>query len=589
MNRRNIFYNNYLNEETLALKNVMGNEYTELLDDTTNIIEVIAKISGDANRIRIDLGVDVEVLYLNYAIITLDRAKLLQLYSHPQIESLELPKSLHFETSYNLLTTCIKSVQDKDYFDLRGKDVIVAVIDSGIDFTHKDFTNEDGTSRILYIWDQTADGVPPEGFLSGAEYNNEEINIALTNAFPFQVIPIIDTNGHGTAVAGIAAGNGRTSNGENMGVAPESDIIAVKVGTKGYRSFARTTELMRALKYVIEKAIQLNKPIAINISFGTNNGSHRGLSIFETYITDISTIWKNVIVIPTGNEGSAGHHFQGLIESNQNKEIEFFTSAGLSQFYITFWKNFVDDLTVEIIFPGGFSSGIIGIESQVKTVRHNDVILTVIYGQPSRYSEAQEIYFNFTAAEGTGTIPAGVWKLIVRAGNVVDGQLEMWLPTTEEVTEKTFFTTPSINNTLTIPSTARKVITVAGYNDKVGNIAEFSGRGNINTALPNPDIAAPAVDIISTKIGGGYDSFTGTSMAAPFVTGSAALMMQWGIVNNNDPFLYGERVKAFLRLGASRQRNLRYPNPLFGYGVLCLSNTMNYLEEYKYGGNILWR
>jgi len=589
LNSRNTLNNDYLNEEALALRNVKGNEYTELLEGTTNIIEVIAKFNGDANKIREDLDVEVEVLYANYAIITLSRDKLPKLYSHPQIESLELPKSLHFETSYNLLTTCIKSVQDKDYFNLRGKDVIVAVIDSGIDFTHKDFTNEDGTSRILYIWDQTADGSPPEGFSSGAEYNNEEINVAIANAFPFQVIPIIDTNGHGTAVAGIAAGNGRSSNGENTGVAPESDIIVVKIGTRGYRSFARTTELMRALKYVIDKAVQLSKPIAINISFGTNDGSHRGQSIFETYITDVASVWKSVIVIPTGNEASAGHHFQGIITSNQEKEIEFFTSGGLSQFYMTFWKNFVDELTVEIIFPGGRSSGIIGIESQVKTVRHDNVVLTVIYGQPSHFSDAQEIYFNFHAAEGTGTIPASVWKLIVRAGNVIDGQIEIWLPTTEEVSEDTFFSTPSINNTLTIPSTARRVITVAGYNDKVGNIAEFSGRGNINTALPNPDIAAPAVDIISTKIGGGYDSFTGTSMAAPFVTGSAALMMQWGIVNNNDPFLYGERVKSFLRLGATRQRNVRYPNPLFGYGVLCLSNTMDYLEQYKYGGNILWR
>ncbi len=587
MNIRNVYYNNYLNETAFFLESDMDNQFNKLIDDKSNIIEVIAKFSGDLNQIVEELGAEVEILYSGYAIITIEKNKLQKLYSYPQIENLELPKSLHFESYFNLLTTCIKSVQDRDSFNLRGKGVIVAIIDSGIDFTHKDFTNEDGTSRILYIWDQTADGNPPEGFSSGAEYNNETINVALNNKFPFQVIPTIDTNGHGTAVSGIAAGNGRTSNGENMGVAPESDLIVVKVGTKGYKSFARTTELMRAIKYVIDKALQLSKPVAINISFGTNDGSHTGQSIFETYITDVTAIWKTVIVIPTGNEGAAGHHYQGQISSNQEKEIEFFTSEGLSQFYITMWKNFADNLTVEVIFPGGGSSGIIGIESQLKTVRQDNVELTVIYGQPNHYSYGQEIFFYFTAAEGT--IGAGVWKLIIRSGDVVDGRIEMWLPTIEEVTEKTFFSSPSINNTLTIPSTARKIITVSGFNDKIGNIAEFSGRGSINRELPNPDIAAPAVDIISTKIGGGYDSFTGTSMAAPFVTGSAALMMQWGIVNKNDPFLYGERVKAFLRLGAVRSRNIIYPNPLFGYGKLCLRNTMNYLEEYKYGGNVLWR
>ncbi len=587
MNRKNVNNNNYLNNKISALERPID-EYYNLIDENVDFIEVIARYTSDINAIINEFpNAEVEVLYYGYAIITIHKDELERLYSHPQIESLELPKSLYFETTFNLMTSCILSVQSQDTFDLKGKGVIVGVIDSGIDFTHRDFIDDNGKSRILYIWDQTAEGTPPAGFKSGAEYDNEAINLALSNEFPYQVIPIIDTNGHGTAVAGIAAGNGRSSNGENIGVAPEADLIVVKVGTRGYRSFARTTELMRAIKYVIEKSMMLNKPVAINISFGTNQGAHRGTSVLETFITDISAIWKTVIVIPTGNEGSSGHHYQGQLVSNQESTIEFFTSAGLMGFYLTLWKNFADSFTVEIIFPGGESSGIVGVESQLKTVRHGNVILTIIYTQPTHYSDRQEIFFNFTAAERT--INAGIWKLVIRSGEIVDGQIDIWLPTTEEVTEGTFFSNPSINNTMTIPSTSAKVIAVSGYNDRIGNIAEFSGRGNVNPELPNPDISAPAVGIISTKAGGGYDSFTGTSMAAPFVTGSAALMMQWGIVNNNDPFLYGERIKAFLRLGAARTRNVKYPNQLFGYGRLCLSNTMNYLEDYKFGGNILWR
>lgn len=550
-------------------------------------VEVIAKFGGDIDQIAIDLQAEIEVLMQGYAIITIDKSKILKLYSYTQIENLEFPKNLYITSQFNLISTCVSSVQDNRNLNLTGRGVVVAVIDSGIDYTHFDFRNKDGSSRILYIWDQTAMGSPPMGFTSGAEYSQEMINNALNSENPFMVVPTIDKSNHGTAVAGIAAGNGATGNGSNIGVAPEAELIIVKAGSKGFGSFARTTELMRGVKYVIDKARQLNKPVAINMSFGTNNGSHKGDSLFESYLSDISTVWKTSIVIPTGNEGSAGHHCYEKIESNQTREIRFVTIEGLNKFYISMWKNFVDTLSVELVFPDGNSSGIVSIGSQIKTVRIDNVKLTIIYGQPSYYSSSQEIYFNLEAI--TGAISGGAWVLNIISEKIVEGDIDLWLPTIEEVTIDTRFANPTNYNTMTIPSTAQKVIKVAGYNDRVNNITEFSGIGNINPVLPNPDLAAPASKILTVKNGGGYDSFTGTSMAAPFVTGSAALMMQWGIVNKNDPFLYGERIKAFLRLGATRRPKDLYPNPEFGYGTLCLSNTMIFLERYQWGGFDIWQ
>ncbi len=560
--------------------------YSSSGDDNPDKVELIVKFNGDIQKLATGLNAEVEILYQNYAIITIEKEKIPQLYAYVEIENIELPKIVSFEANLNLVSTCVKSVQDANSYNLTGKGTIVAIIDSGIDYTHKDFQNEDGTTRILYLWDQTISGAPPEGFLSGAEYTREQINEALESENPFDVIPSTDTNGHGTAVAGIAVGNGRESGGENTGVAPEADIISVRIGSRGLKSFARTTEIMRGLKYVIGKAKAVKKPVAVNISVGTNNGAHNGTSLFETYISDISADWKTVIVVPTGNEGSAGHHFESKIETGETKEIEFFTAPGIDNFYISLWKNFTDSFKVQMVFPDESVSEIIGIENQVETIRKENLTLSVIYGQPTHYSKNQEIFFNAQAT--TGTISPGVWKLRIIADKIVDGNLEMWLPTTEEVTEKTFFSYATIDHTLTIPSTAAKVITVAGYNDRLGSVAQFSGRGSAGLELSKPDIAAPAVGIISTMKGGGYDTFTGTSISAPFVAGAAALMMQWGVVNKNDLFLYGERVKAFLRLGARRSPIRNYPNNFSGYGTLCVKNTMDYLVKYKLGGITPW-
>lgn len=555
-------------------------------DMLNNNWEVIVKYHGDLAPIARDISASIELLGRGYAIITLARSNIGRLYLYPQIEHIELPKRLSIEGPYNLVSTCIRNVQSASTYGLTGRGVIVAIIDSGIDYTHPDFQTEDGSSRILYIWDQTASGAPPAGFSQGIEYTQSQLTDALRTGEPLAVIPNVDTNGHGTAIAGIAVGNGRASRGENIGVAPEADIISVKLGTRGFQSFARTTELMRAIKYVLQKAQQLERPIAINISFGTNNGSHLGVSLFETYISDMAMEWKTSIIVPTGNEGYAGHHYAGEVSSSQTFEIDFFTAPGINSFFICLWKNIVDIFSVEIVFPNGRTTGVIGIEKQIKVVRDGNIIASVIYGQPSHYSANQEIYFNFESTGGP--IGSGLWKLRIIAERIVDGRVDLWLPTLEEVTADTFFSGAMQYNTQTIPSTARRVISVAGYNDRLGSISEFSGRGNQNQALPNPDLAAPAVDILSAKTGGGYDSFTGTSIAAPFVTGSAALMMQWGIVNGNDPFLYGERIRAFLRLGANRSKN-EYPNPSFGYGTLCLNTTVQYLEQYRWGGMEVWQ
>lgn len=568
--------NNFLNRSFLS--NFSGTELEAGYNSTNKLWEVIIKYNGDILRVSEELDVEVEILSENYAIVTLPIEKISLLYDYSEVEHIETPKILSLNLLQEITQSCISAVKSPNQFDLTGKGTAIAIVDSGIDYTHPDFINDDGTSRIVALWDQTAEGSPPKGFTHGAEYLREQINDALKSSDPFSIVPQRDEVGHGTAVAGIAAGNGRASAGINVGVASEADLIIVKLGEKGYPSFARTTELMRALKYVIDKSREMLLPVSVNISYGSNDGPHNGQSLFERYIDNMAEKWKCVITVSAGNEAAAGHHYRGQISSNENQDVTFFYSGEDRSFYVALWKNFTDDFTVELVLPNGGSTGEILPYELTRAYKVNNTYVYISYGQPQFYNSFQEIFFQINTS-GQDNI-SGVFTIKIRAAEIVDGVYDIYLPTTEEVGTQTAFTFPEEDSTITIPSTAQRVITVGSYDSSRETVSEFSGRGfTINVVYTKPDLLAPGVNVLTTQVNGGYASYTGTSFSAPFVAGSAALMMQWGIVEGHDPFLYGERVKAYLKRGAKRRPVLRFPNNDWGYGALCLYKTMSLLRS----------
>lgn len=558
-------------------------------DEELNLWDVIVKYSGEETVLAGE-RVTVVPLLGGYAIVTLPEQLLESYAARPQVEFMEKPKRLYFSTFQAKGASCISSVQGGGTLPgigaagLTGNGILVGVVDSGVDYRHPDFCNPDGSTRILKLWDQGAmpggqsDGRvrrPPEGYSLGVEYTREMINaaLALSPSEGYRIVPERDLSGHGTSVLGIAAGNGRASDGVNSGVAYESDMMVVKLGAPRENSFPRTTELMQGIDYLVRQSLALGRPMAINLSFGNNYGSHRGDSLLETYIDTVANMGRLVICAGTGNNGNDNLHTSGQILERETQEIELGVSPYEPVLNVQLWKAYSDEMEIYLEHPSGTRIGPLYEELGPQRYRAGDTEILIYYGKPGPFQITQEIYFDFIPRGNY--VDSGVWKILLRGRRIREGEYYLWLPGGAVLNPSTGFFLPQAEGTLTIPSTASRVITVGAYDSRLNAYADFSGRGSVNLVYRKPDLAAPGVNITAPVPGGSYAPVTGTSFAAPFVTGAAALLMQWGIIMGNDPFLYGEKVKAYLRRGAKPLAGFgRYPNEEIGYGVLCVRDSL---------------
>lgn len=543
-------------------------------DREEQVWELIIRYFGDLTSLR-DLAETVVELYGGYAIVTVAESNIDALADMPQVEFIEKPKRLFFQIANGKRVSCITSVQTRN-FGLFGEGVLIGIIDTGIDYANIVFRNPDGTSRIKNLWDQTVPGNPPAGYAAGSEYTQEQINQALqapTREERMAIVPSTDPTGHGTAVAGIAAG-GEAENGVS-GVATASELIVVKLGIPREEGFPRTTELMQAVDYVIKKAMEYQRPIAVNISSGNTYGSHHGDSLLERFIDDMSNVWKSVICIGTGNEAAGAGHTSGRILDDQEQVIQLAIQEREPAINAQIWKAYEDIMEISIISPSGVRIGPLQEILGPQRFDIGNTQLLLYYGEPSPYSVRQEIFIDFLPKNTY--IDSGVWRILLTPRQIVDGEFELWLPSANVLNVGTGFLYPQNSMTMTIPSTAARSIAVGAYNGLTFSLADFSGQGYPGEdPRVKPDLVAPGVNINAPVPGGGpSQNFTGTSFAVPFVTGGAALLMEWGMVKGNDPYLYGEKVRAYLRRGARPLPGFsEYPNAQVGYGVLCVRDSI---------------
>lgn len=567
--------------------------------EETRTWELIVKYNGNLSKAVSGLPVTaeeliVEELIAGYGLLTVPEDLVDTVSRLPQIEYVEKPKRLFFSMADGKEVSCVLPVTKRQPF-LSGKGILLAVIDSGINYTNRNFRNADGSTRILSLWDQTVSPdaekgfFPPEGFQTGTEFTREQINAALREADllrQYELVPSRDSSGHGTAVAGIAAGaaanvTGGTANNNYEGVAPESELLIVKLGTPRENSFPRTTEMMRAVTYVVRKAQSINRPVAINLSFGNTYGAHDGSSLLERFLDNAAEIGRTVICVGSGNEGASAGHREGRVNVGETAATELSVGAYETAFSVQLWKTYTDVFRITLRSPGGQEFSFSTEKGGEITWEAERTRILIYVGEPSPYAVEQEIYFDFIPENLY--ISPGIWSFLIGTQEK-ESSFYFYLPSQAARNQNTRFFEPNPNLTLTIPSTASKVITVGAYDSTYDAYADFSGRGYryaerdiglLAAGAAKPDLAAPGVNITAPDIYGGYRSFTGTSFATPFVTGAAALLMEWGIVQGNDAFLYGEKVKAYLRRGARKIRGEEfYPNDRVGYGALCVADSI---------------
>ena len=539
-------------------------------------------------------GVQLTRLLGGYAIAVLSPEQVEDFLEIPEILYAELPTKVYTTVELGRSASCLNNRPTAPYTpdNLSGTGVLVGIVDSGIDYAHPDFCNEDGTTRIVALWDQDQDSDnPPEGYSLGRLFTADQINAVLKGeekANQQRVALSVDLSGHGTHVAGIAAGNGRASGGRYRGVAYESELLVVKLAEvrSGQVAVSGTARLMEAVDFCVRYAIGQNKPLALNISYGTGEGAHNGRSLLETYLDTVSSMAKCVICVGTGNDGIGRKHAGGRLREKELLELELVLEGREQSLELELWSNYSDEFFVELIAPSGetanfrygegepvtaFGSAFL-YSATGKRMRLGTAEAEGFWSAPTIYQNLSELRLSLTATEGQ--LGVGVWKIRLIPERIVEGTFDIWILQGTE-SSNTGFVEPDSYRTLTIPSTAEGVISVGAYD--VGNlqVASFSGRGTAReSGRMKPDLVAPGVEIISCAPGGGYTVRSGTSMATPFVTGGAALLLEWGIVRGNDPFLYGEKLREYLLFGAQRLPGEEYPNPLAGWGRLCVNDSL---------------
>ncbi|MDF2906027.1 MAG: hypothetical protein K0R34_1348 [Herbinix sp.] len=498
-----------------------------------------------------------------------------------------IPSAYGLNSEISLEASGVVRLRRIPVFNLRGAGVLVGIIDTGIDYTNPVFLRSDGTTKIAAIWDQTIESDRyPEDFNYGTEYLASDINQALSSPDPLSVVPSVDENGHGTMLAGIAAGS-EIDESNFSGVVPDAELVVVKLkqikqSLRQFYIIAEETpayqenDIMWASQYIIRVARRLQRPVAMCIGLGSSQGSHDGRGALSSLLSVGGDFPGVAISIAAGNEGNMRRHFFSRVDSQIGySTVELNIGENEPGFIMELWGAAPNTYSLDILSPAGEYipriSESLSVNREINFVFERTRIF-IDYQLIESQTGDQLIFMRFL--EPT----PGIWRFQVYTRGDLEGSFHIWLPMNGFVSVDTYFIQSDPYTTITSPGNGLVPITVTAYNPVNNNLYQRASRGYTRIDVIKPELAAPGVNILAPTLENGFTEISGTGAAAAHTAGITAILLEWGIVRNNYPGIDSVEVKKFLIRGATRSPTQTYPNRDWGYGIVDIFNVFDLLR-----------
>lgn len=500
-----------------------------------------------------------------------------------------LPHLFGLTSDLSLETSGVNKLRRLPGSNLRGQGVLVAIMDTGIDYTNPIFQRGDGTSKIVALWDQTIDSENqyPDNYFYGTEFSTEQINQALSSDNPLAIVPSVDENGHGTMLAGIMAGS-EVQDNDFSGVVPDSDLIVVKLkqAKQNLKDFFlipadvpcyQENDIIWAILYILDVARKLKRPCAICIGLGSSQGSHDSKGILSNLIEVFANVPGLTITISAGNEGNKKRHFYSTVNPTiGSSTIELNVGANETGFSMEIWGNLPNTYSIDIQSPSGeFVPRIPESLETNQEVRFifETTIISINYRLVETHTGEQLILLRFRNPV------QGIWKFRVYSRGDLTGAFHVWLPMNGFISENTYFLQPDPSTTITSPGNAKTPLTITAYNPQNNALYEQASKGYTRDGVIKPELAAPGADIVVPTLTKGFTTASGTGIAAAHTAGITAIMLEWGIIGGFYPNMSTVVAKKYLIRGARRNSALVYPNQDWGYGIIDINNVFNVLKS----------